>query len=70
MGEYARRRRLDYARRQLADPDRPLAQIAADAGFADQSHLTRVFKRFTGLTPGQYRTFLPFKTRATASLIV
>jgi len=62
FGEYFRRRRLEYARRQLGDPELSLAQIALDAGFADQSHLTRTFKRFTGLTPGQYRTFLAFKT--------
>jgi AraC family transcriptional regulator len=63
LGEYGRRRRIELARRQLEHPDRPLAVIAAEAGFADQSHFTRVFKRFTGLTPAEYRTFLPFKTR-------
>ena len=61
-GEYARRRRIDFARKQIANPELPLARIAVDAGFADQSHLTRVFKRFTGLTPREYRTFLAFKT--------
>jgi AraC-like DNA-binding protein len=35
---------------------RPLAVAAVDAGFADQSHLTRQFKRSYGLTPGQWRT--------------
>jgi AraC family transcriptional regulator len=63
VGEYLRRRRLQYARRRLADPEVPLALVAAEAGFADQSHLTRTFKRFTGMTPGRYRTFLLFKTR-------
>jgi AraC family transcriptional regulator len=62
VGEYVRRRRLEFARRQLAHPELPLAEIALDAGFADQSHLTRTFKRFTGKTPGEYRTFLRFKT--------
>ena len=33
----------------------PLAAIAADTGFSDQSHLTRHFKRLVGVTPGQYR---------------
>jgi AraC family transcriptional regulator len=63
VGEYLRRRRLHHARRRLADSELPLARIAAEAGFADQSHLTRAFKRFTGMTPGRYRTFLRFKTR-------
>lgn len=33
----------------------PIARAAAEAGFADQSHLTRRFKRLVGVTPGQYR---------------
>jgi AraC family transcriptional regulator len=33
-----------------------LAGIAADAGYADQSHMTREFVAVYGLTPGQYRT--------------
>ncbi len=57
-----RRRRIDFARKQIANPELPLARIALDAGFADQSHLTRVFKRFTGLTPREYGFFLAFKT--------
>lgn len=32
-----------------------LAEVAAAAGFADQAHLTRVFKTIMGATPGQYR---------------
>jgi AraC-like DNA-binding protein len=50
------------ARRHLADPGRSLAQVAAATGFADQSHFNRTFKRFTGMTPGHYRTLLAFKT--------
>jgi AraC-like DNA-binding protein len=33
----------------------PLAQVAADCGFADQSHMTRVFVRRYGVTPGAWR---------------
>jgi AraC family transcriptional regulator len=62
VGEYLRRRRVAAAREMLAKPDMPLTRIAIDAGFADQSHLTRTFKRLTGMTPGRYRTFLRFKT--------
>ncbi len=62
VGEYNRRRRFEYARTKLADRELTLAEIAIDAGFADQSHLTRNFKRFTGMTPSDYRTFLGFKT--------
>jgi AraC family transcriptional regulator len=62
VGEYLRSRRLEYVRAKLREPELSLAEIALDAGFADQSHLTRNFKRFTGRTPGEYRTFLRFKT--------
>lgn len=42
----------------------PISQAAAQTGFADQSHLTRHFKRLTGVTPGQYRRAArTFKTR-------
>jgi AraC family transcriptional regulator len=63
VGEYVRRRRLMYVRDRLAVPDLPLAQIAIDAGFVDQSHLTRTFKRFVGVSPARYRAFLRYKTR-------
>jgi AraC-like DNA-binding protein len=29
--------------------------VALEAGFADQSHLTRAFKRYSGLSPGRFR---------------
>ncbi|MEO0974409.1 MAG: AraC family transcriptional regulator [Pseudomonadota bacterium] len=36
-------------------PWRPVADIAAELGFADESHYRRHFKRFMGVTPTQYR---------------
>jgi AraC family transcriptional regulator len=54
-GEYLRRRRVEEARRLLADSGRPLAEVALAAGFADQSHFTRTFKRHLGVTPARYR---------------
>jgi AraC-like DNA-binding protein len=50
---YQMQLRLARARRMLAD-GRPLSHVTYDAGFADQSHLTRRFKSFFGLTPAQY----------------
>jgi AraC family transcriptional regulator len=55
VGEYGRRLRLAWAARELARGDAPLAEIAASAGFADQSHFTRVFKEHVGTTPARYR---------------
>ena len=47
--------RLEHARRQLAETETPISEIAAGTGFGSQSHLTRVFKSVTGTTPGVYR---------------
>lgn len=52
---YLLRRRVQIACAALADPEAPLAQVALDVGFADQSHLCRSFRRVTGLTPGAWR---------------
>jgi AraC family transcriptional regulator len=55
VGEYGRRVRLDWAAAEVARTDMPLARIAARAGFADQSHFTRLFKERIGTTPAAYR---------------
>lgn len=55
-GDYVRRLRLWRARDALdRDRDSSLSDIAADCGFADQSHFTRHFRRLFGATPGAYR---------------
>jgi AraC-like DNA-binding protein len=53
-GEYQRLRRLRMARQLLA-AGCPIGDAAAQAGFADQSHLTRWFGRCYGITPGTFR---------------
>jgi AraC family transcriptional regulator len=55
VGEYVRRLRVEYASRCLASSELPLVQIALDAGFTDQSHFTKTFKRNTGVTPAVFR---------------
>lgn len=55
-GEYVRRLRLDRAVERLAQSDDSIAVIAAQAGFYDQSHLSRAVKAHTGLSPAAYRT--------------
>jgi AraC-like DNA-binding protein len=46
--------RVEFSRAQLRR-GRPIAEVAAAAGFADQAHLQRSFKRLVAATPGQYR---------------
>ncbi len=55
VGQYVRQQRILLACRQLVGTSNSLAEIAAKAGFADQSHFNRLFKRHVGLTPAAYR---------------
>jgi AraC family transcriptional regulator len=54
-GEYVRQLRIEYAAARLADSDAPLAEIALAAGFADQAHFSRAFRRATGHPPREHR---------------
>jgi AraC family transcriptional regulator len=56
LGGYARRLRLEWAAERLVQTDVKLVCLARDAGFVDQSHFTRAFKRQFGVTPGHYRS--------------
>jgi AraC-like DNA-binding protein len=51
--DYQRQLRIRVARGLLCDGVSP-ARAAAEAGFADQAHLTRWFRRYYGVTPGAY----------------
>jgi AraC family transcriptional regulator len=55
VGDYVRQLRIEYACHQLATSESPIVEIALSAGFCDQSHFTRTFKRITGTCPSQYR---------------
>jgi AraC-like DNA-binding protein len=50
---YLVQRRIDIARR-LNSHGTPLAEAAIGSGFADQSHMTRIFARKYGISPGAY----------------
>jgi AraC family transcriptional regulator len=50
-----RTHRIRAAAHLLSGTGTPLGQVAYSVGFADQSHLCRVFKAETGLTPGRFR---------------
>jgi AraC family transcriptional regulator len=59
VGDCIRRLRIEHASRALTQSDAALADVALDAGFANQSHFTRAFKRATGTTPAEYRRLNP-----------
>ena len=48
-------RRIEGAKRLLAESDRSISQIAQTVGFSSQSYFSQSFKRVTGQTPAQYR---------------
>ena len=54
--QYVILRRVERSKRLLQSTDEhSLAEIAAEAGFSDQSQFSRHFKRLVGVTPGQFR---------------
>lgn len=55
-GEVGRVRRFSRSTRLVANPRLSLADAAARAGYADQSHMTRAWTRYAGLPPARWRT--------------
>jgi AraC family transcriptional regulator len=56
VGDYLRQLRIEHACRELRTSRQSLATIAVGAGFSDQSHFCRQFKRQFGMTPAEYRS--------------
>jgi AraC-like DNA-binding protein len=55
FGEYIRKLRIEKAVNLFHCSAYSLAEIAYLTGFSDQSHFTRIFKKFTGKSPSEYR---------------
>lgn len=58
ISRYRTRLRVRRALERFADGERDIGRLAADLGFADQAHLTRVMRGETGHTPGRARELL------------
>ena len=59
MSTWIRTRRLEQCRRDLHDPafaDRPVSAVAAQWGFVDAAHFSRVFKAAFGVSPSEFRS--------------
>lgn len=53
--EYVLREKTEEAKKLLEYTDKPILAVGEYLGFSSQSHFTRVFKKMTGLPPGEYR---------------
>lgn len=58
IGEHVHRLRVRTACERMLAPHAGLAEIGFSAGFADQSHFTRSFRKITGMTPAAFRSLL------------
>ena len=52
---YVIHQRIEKAKELLTQTDLAIADVALDCGFSNQSHLGRLFKQYTGITPKHYR---------------
>lgn len=52
---YITQRRVEKAKSMLRDTQQTLTNVALACGFSSQAHLSVIFKRFAGTTPGDYR---------------
>ena len=64
--EYLLRLRLERARENLATTDQRITDIAFSSGFRDSNYFTRQFKRYTGMSPRDYRRSLRYLPRSQA----
>jgi AraC-like DNA-binding protein len=53
--QYVLQCRVELAQQLLQDKERSLAEVAIEAGFGNQSHMTTLFRRVLQTTPKQYR---------------
>jgi AraC-like DNA-binding protein len=56
--EYRRRARVEQAKRLLRDPQRRVSEVAFEAGFESIPYFNRVFRRFLGCSPSEYRALV------------
>ena len=61
--QYVLRMRAERVAAMLATSDEPIARIAAECGFYDQSQMTRQFRAHIGMTPNDYRQARPADAR-------
>lgn len=55
IAEYVRTLRIDQAKILLKETSQSVTEISASTGFHDYNYFCKVFKKFTGMTPGEFR---------------
>jgi two-component system response regulator YesN len=55
ISDFIKKMRIDYSKYLLLSTDISLADSAIEAGFFDQSHFTKTFKRIERMTPSHFR---------------
>ena len=59
--DYLTALRIDYAKENLADREKSIKEICAGSGYREPNYFSRIFKKWTGLTPTEYRESLDRK---------
>jgi AraC-like DNA-binding protein len=62
--EYLANCRMGHAKRLLANPSMPVADVAVAVGFSDPSYFTRVFRKQEGVSPSEYRAATVFEANS------
>ena len=55
--QYISQKRIQEAKRQLLETDKPIKEVAIDSGYSSFSNFSTYFKKITGKSPTSFRTF-------------
>ena len=53
--EYLNSRRITEAKELMKNPEKSIKEISNECGYADPNYFSRIFKKYTGMTPTEYR---------------
>lgn len=53
--EYLNTRRVNEAKELMKNPDKSIKEISSESGYSDPNYFSRIFKKYTGMTPTEYR---------------
>ena len=53
--DYVNNLRIEYAKKQLMETEKSIKEICMESGYGDPNYFSRIFKKWTGVTPTEYR---------------